>query len=208
MEFKNVNHKAEILIAKYEGKREELQERLTALDGEIRYMQSQVEDDFQRAIMEGTKPNERLKTDLNNLHHEKEQVTNMLANFDNLLQNALESMREEVLAERQQVRDDIRNQEEELADQLKQAKLVYLQLVIKYHDVVRDGQVKLYDFREIEQRLGLKPIDLRDYRLLSRKHNDYYYKGFYPLIEDNEVDKAYYDGELTYLAEQYVKASN
>ena len=66
-------------------------------------MQSAVEDDFQRAIMEDGTPNEKLKTDLNKVHAEREQVQKMLGNMDNLLRKALEGIRSEVEADREKI---------------------------------------------------------------------------------------------------------
>ncbi|MDC2864002.1 hypothetical protein [Bacillus sp. BP-3] len=207
MYFKNVNEKAETLIERYEGKRTELQTRLAEIDGEIHFMQSEVENDFQKAIMEDGKPNASIQTTLNSLHEEKARVLNILSKFDNLLQNALEGLREETLRDRDSVYNEIRKDEEKLMEELKAAKLIYLQLLTKYHDRIQEGYAKLLEFHEIEERLGLKPMDIRSRRLIDYNPTQDYVTGFHPIMTARDVKNAFY-GELDYHAEQYAKVQN
>ncbi|MGR5977171.1 hypothetical protein ACT7DE_29890 [Bacillus paranthracis] len=114
MGIKTTLEQANEIIEKYEGKRLELQNQLVKLDEDIRYMQGEVEVDFQNAVMNGGSVNTRLKNDLDALLVTRSQVVTMLRDFDGLLQNALTGLREEVQKETQSIVDGIRNREAEL----------------------------------------------------------------------------------------------
>lgn len=202
--FKNAVEKADNIIAKYEGKRKELQEKFAKLSDDARFLQSAIEDDFQQAIMEEGKPNEKLKTDLNKVCEEREQVQKMLGNMDNLLQKALEDIREEVEADRNKVFAGIRKQEEAVEKEIKDSKLQYLQLLIKQHELIRKAEGELGAFRGIETRLGIRPINMDSRRLVGFDMLQTYYRGFHPLVTVEDVRKAYF-GELGHHAEQYAK---
>lgn len=202
--FKNAVEKADNIIAKYEGKRKELQDKFAKLGDDARFLQSEIENDFQQAIMEDGKPNEKLKTDLNKVCEEREQVQKMLGNMDNLLQNALEGIREEVEADRNEVFAGIREEEEAMEKEIKDAKLQYLQSLIKQHELIRKAEGELGAFRDIETRLGIRPINMDSRRLVGFDVLQTYYKGFHPLITVEDVRKAYF-GELEHHAEQYAK---
>lgn len=202
--FKNAVEKADTIIEKYEGKRKELQGKLVKLNDDARFLQSEVENDFQRAILEDGKPNEKLKTDLNKVCEERVQVQNMLGNMDNLLQNALEDIREEVETDRDKLLAEIRKQEQEMEKEIKDAKLKYLQSLIKQHELIRNASRELGAFRDIETRLGIRPIDMGSHRLVGFDMAQTYYRGFHPIVTAEDVRKAYF-GELEHHAEQYAK---
>ncbi|WP_144561530.1 hypothetical protein [Bacillus mycoides] len=202
--FKNAVEKADNIIEKYEGKRKELQDKLVKLNDDSRFLQSEIENDFQRAIMEEGTPNEKLKTDLNKVHAEREQVQKMLGNMDNLLQKALEGIRGEVEADRDKVFAGIRKQEEVMAKEIRDAKLQYLQLLVKQNELIVQGSRELGGFHGIESRLGMRPIDIRSRRLVGFDMAQTYYRGFHPIVTVEDVRKAYF-GELEYHAEQYAK---
>lgn len=202
--FKNAVEKADTIIEKYEGKRKELQGKLVKLNDDARFLQSEVENDFQRAILEDGKPNEKLKTDLNKVCEERVQVQNMLGNMDNLLQNALEDIREEVETDRDKLLAEIRKQEQEMEKEIKDAKLTYLQSLIKQHELIRKASRELGAFRDIETRLGIRPIDMSSHRLVGFDMAQTYYRGFHPIVTAEDVRKAYF-GELEHHAEQYAK---
>ncbi|PEK60773.1 hypothetical protein [Bacillus pseudomycoides] len=202
--FKNAVEKADNIIEKYEGKRKELQDKLVKLNDDSRFLQSELENDFQRAIMEDGTPNEKLKTDLNKVHAEREQVQKMLGNMDNLLQNTLEGIREEVEADRDKVFAGIRKQEEAMEKEIKDAKLQYLQLLVKQNELIMQGSRELGGFHDIESRLGMKPIDIRSRRLVGFDMAQTFYRGFHPIVTVEDVRKAYF-GELEYHAKQYAE---
>ncbi|KXI72722.1 hypothetical protein ACS52_28330 [Bacillus cereus] len=202
--FKNAVEKADTIIEKYEGKRKELQGKLVKLNDDARFLQSEVENDFQRSILEDGKPNEKLKTDLNKVCEERVQVQNMLGNMDNLLQNALEDIREEVETDRDKLLAEIRKQEQEMEKEIKDAKLTYLQSLIKQHELIRKASRELGAFRDIETRLGIRPIDMSSHRLVGFDMAQTYYRGFHPIVTAEDVRKAYF-GELEHHAEQYAK---
>lgn len=202
--FKNVVEKADTIIAKYEGKRKELQEKFAKLGDDARFLQSAIEDDFQQAIMEDGKPNEKLKTDLNKVCEERERVRTLLDKIDILLQNALEGIREEVEADRDKVYVGIRKQEEAMEKEIKDAKLQYLQSLIKQHELIRNARKELGAFRDIETRLGIRPIDMDSRRLVGFDMVQTYYRGFHPIVTVEDVRKAYF-GELESHAKQYAK---
>ncbi|MFE9076914.1 hypothetical protein [Bacillus mobilis] len=204
LQLKSAVEKADNIIAKYEGKRKELQEKLVKLNEDVRFLQSEIENDFQRAILEDGKPNEKLKTDLNKVCEERVQVQTMLGNMDNLLQNVLEEMRTEVEVDRDKVFAGIRKQEEAMEKEIKDAKLQYLQSLIKQHELIRKAEGELGAFRDIETRLGIRPINMDSRRLVGFDMLQTYYRGFHPIVTVEDVRKAYF-GELEHHAEQYAK---
>lgn len=200
--FKNVVEKADTIITKYEGKRKELQEKFTKLNDDARFLQSEIENDFQRAILEDGKPNEKLKTDLNKVCEERGQVQSLLGNMDNLLQKALEDIREEVETDRDKLLAGIRKQEQEMEKEIKDAKLQYLQTLVKYSDLMSKSSGELAKFRTIENRLGIRPIDLYYRRLIGFNTTQHYIKEFHPIMTTEDVRIAYH-GKLPPYAKQY-----
>ncbi|MFL0490532.1 MULTISPECIES: hypothetical protein [Bacillus] len=191
-------------VENYEGKRIELQNKLVELDTDIRRLNKEIEADFQSIVMNGGIQNEKLRTELSAVQGTREQVLIMLGNMDNLLQGALEGMRGQVEADRDKVFAEIRKQEEALADEIKTAKLNYLQSLVKQHELIMDASGELGAFRDIETRLGIRPIDMRTRRLVDFDMAQSYYKGFHPIVTVEDVRKAYF-GELEYHAEQYAE---
>ncbi|MGP8956891.1 hypothetical protein ACT024_27865, partial [Enterobacter mori] len=76
--------------------------------------------------MEDRKTNDKLKTDLNKVVEEREQVSKMLGNIDNLLNKALEDVREEVETDRKKVLSKGIQKQEAVVKKLKDTKLAYL----------------------------------------------------------------------------------
>ncbi|MGG0184866.1 hypothetical protein [Bacillus rhizoplanae] len=202
--MKNAVEKANETVEKYEVKRSELQNKLVELDTDMRRLNQEIERDFQSIVMGGGTPNEKLRAELSVVQGTREQVLLMLGNMDNLLQGALEGIREEVEADRDAVFAGIRKQEEALETELKDAKLHYLQLLVKQHELIMQGSGELGTFRDIESRLGMKAIDMRNQRLVDYNPSQNYYKGFHPIITVENVRKAYF-GELDFEAQQYVE---
>ncbi|KXY13847.1 coiled-coil domain-containing protein [Bacillus paranthracis] len=167
MGIKTTLEQANEIIEKYEGKRLELQNQLVKLDEDIRYMQGEVEVDFQNAVMNGGSVNTRLKNDLDALLVTRSQVVTMLRDFDGLLQNALTGLREEVQKETQSIVDGIRNREAELEKELKDIKLTYLQKVVQYHDEFSEGASILLKYRQLNERLGLREVDIRGNHIID-----------------------------------------
>lgn len=200
--FKNSVEKADKIIAKYEAKRTELQEKIVQLNDDARFLQSAVEDDFQRAIMEDGTPNEKLKTDLNKVHAEREQVQKMLGNMDNLLRKALEGIRSEVEADREKIFKKTMQEQEVMTTRLKDAKLAYLKLLVEYSDVAGNVDRELAKFGQIEQRLGLEPIPHYKRRAFEFNVNRNYDNTFHPIII-TEDSKGAFGGLLGYYAIQY-----
>ncbi|HDR7733376.1 TPA: hypothetical protein QCX99_000489 [Bacillus thuringiensis] len=200
--FKNAVEKADNIIAKYEGKRKELQEKLVKLNDDARFLQSAIEDDFQQAIMEDGTPNEKLKTDLNKVHAEREQVQKMLGNMDNLLGKALEGIRGEVEADREKVFKKAMQEQEDMVTKLKNAKLVYLKLLVEYSDAAGNVDRELAKFGQIEQRLKLEPIPHYNRRAFEFNVNRNYDNTFHPIIT-TEDSKGAFSGCLGYYATQY-----
>jgi len=200
--FKNAVEKADTIITKYEGKRKELQEKFAKLNDEARFLQSEVENDFQRAILEDGKPNDKLKTDLNKVCEECRQVQNLLGNMDNLLQKALEDIREEVEVDRDKIfKREMQKQEDEVA-KVREAKLVYLKALVEYSNMKGDVDSELHKFREIENRLGMKPIQDHRRRVFEVRVNRYFDKTFHPIITTEESIGAS-NGRLDSYAKQY-----
>ncbi|EJQ98543.1 hypothetical protein [Bacillus cereus] len=200
--FKNAVEKADNIIAKYEGKRTELQGKIFQLNDDTRFLQSAVEDDFQRAIMEDGTPNEKLKMDLNKVHAEREQVQKMLGNMDNLLGKALEGIRGEVEADREKVFKKAMQEQEDMTTKLKNAKLVYLKLLVEYSDAAGNVDRELAKFGQIEQRLKLEPIPHYNRRAFEFNVNRNYDNTFHPIIT-TEDSKGAFSGRLGYYATQY-----
>lgn len=202
--FKSAIEKAETIITKYENKRKELQERLIQLNDDSRYLQSQIEDDLQKAIMEDRKTNDKLKTDLNKVVEEREQVSKMLGNIDNLLNKALEDVREEVETDRKKVLSKGIQKQEAVVKKLKDAKLTYLKLLVEYNETAREVDQQLRPFRQIEYRLGIKEIPYYERRVFDVSVNRNYDKSFHPIITSAESREAF-GGKLDYYATQYEK---
>ncbi|MGG0188514.1 hypothetical protein [Bacillus rhizoplanae] len=200
----NALEKANEIVTKYEDKRIELQNKLVELDTDIRRLHKEIEADFQATVMGGGTPNEALRTELTAVQGTREQVLKMLGNMDNLLHGALEGIREEVEADRDKVFAEIRKQEEALETEIKDAKLNYLQLLVKQDALIMQGSRELGAFHDIETRLGMKPIDIRNQRLVDYNPSQNYYKGFHPIITVENVRKAYF-GELDFEARQYAE---
>ncbi|KAB2398638.1 MULTISPECIES: hypothetical protein [Bacillus cereus group] len=200
--FKNALEKAENIITKYEAKRKELQAKLAKLNDDVRFLQSSIEDDFQRAIMEDGKPDEKLKTDLNKVCEEREQVQRMLGNMDNFLGKALEGIREEVEVDREKVFKKAIQEQEDMTKKLKDAKLAYLKLLVEYSDAAGNVDRELTKFGHIEQRLGLEPIPHYKRRTFEFNVNRNYDKTFHPIIT-TEDSKGAFGGRLGYYAIQY-----
>ncbi|MGQ7772729.1 hypothetical protein [Bacillus sp. WC2507] len=207
MGIKTTLEQANEIIEKYEGKRLELQNQLVKLDEDIRYMQGEVEADFQNAVMNGGSVNTRLKNDLDALLVTRSQVVTMLRDFDGLLQNALTGLREEVQKETQSIVDGIRNREAELEKELKDIKLTYLQKVVQYHDEFGEGASILLKYRQLNERLGLREVDIRGNHIIdldsSVQRGNHFKALFDPTV--NEVGDALYMGTLSHAAQQYAK---
>ncbi|WP_439874950.1 hypothetical protein ACSLGG_02940 [Bacillus mycoides] len=207
MGVKTILEQANEIIEKYEGKRLELQNQLVKLNEDIRYMQGEVEADFQNAVMNDGSINTRLKNDLDALIVTREQVVKMLHGFDGLLQNALTGLREEVQKETQSIVDGIRNREAELEKELKDAKLAYLQKLVQYHDEFGKGAVELLKYRQLNERLGLREVDIRGNHIIdlgsSSQRGNHFKALFDPTV--NEVGDALYTGTLSYPAQQYAE---
>ncbi|NUJ05037.1 hypothetical protein [Bacillus paranthracis] len=207
MGIKTTLEQANEIIEKYEGKRLELQNQLVKLDEDIRYMQGEVEADFQNAVMNGGSVNTRLKNDLDALLVTRSQVVTMLRDFDGLLQNALTGLREEVQKETQSIVDGIRNREAELEKELKDIKLTYLQKVVQYHDEFSEGASILLKYRQLNERLGLREVDIRGNHIIdldsSVQRGNHFKALFDPTV--NEVGDALYMGKLSHAAQQYAE---
>ncbi|HFK1771014.1 TPA: hypothetical protein ACGXGV_003406 [Bacillus paranthracis] len=207
MGIKTTLEQANEIIEKYEGKRLELQNQLVKLDEDIRYMQGEVEVDFQNAVMNGGSVNTRLKNDLDALLVTRSQVVTMLRDFDGLLQNALTGLREEVQKETQSIVDGIRNREAELEKELKDIKLTYLQKVVQYHDEFSEGASILLKYRQLNERLGLREVDIRGNHIIdldsSVQRGNHFKALFDPTV--NEVGDALYMGKLSHAAQQYAE---
>lgn len=207
MEIKTTLDQANEIIEKYESKRLELQNQLVKLDEDVRYMQGEVESDFQKAVMNDGSINARLKNDLDALLVTRDQVVKMLRGFDGLLQNALTGLREEVQKETQSIVDGIRAREVELEKELKDAKLAYLQKLVQYHDEFNEGASTLLNYRQINERLGLREVDIRGNRIIdldsSSQRGNHFKALFEPTV--NEVGDALNTGKLSYPAQQYVE---
>ncbi|MEN1937787.1 hypothetical protein AAIE21_19860 [Paenibacillus sp. 102] len=202
--MKNAVETANETVTKYTEKRIELQNKLVELDTDMRRLNKEIEADFQATVMNGGTPNEKLRMELSVVQGTREQVLIMLGNMDNLLQGALEGMRDQVEADRDTVFAGIRKQEEALATEIKDAKLNYLQLLVKQNELIMQGSGELGAFRDIESRLGMRPIDMRTRRLVDFDIAQTFYKGFHPIVTVEEVRKAYF-GELEYHAQQYAE---
>lgn len=207
MEIKTTLQQANEIIEKYEGKRLELQNQLVKLDEDIQYMQGEVEADFQQAVMNDSKVNTRLKNDLDALLVTRDQVMKMLHGFDGLLQNALTGLREEVRKETQSIVDGIRNREAELEKELKDIKLAYLQKVVQYHDEFGKGASELLNYRHLNERLGLREVDIRGNHIIdldsSVQRGNHFKALFEPTVD--EVRDALFVGTLSHAAQQYAE---
>ncbi|EJQ02902.1 MULTISPECIES: hypothetical protein [Bacillus cereus group] len=200
--FKNSVEKADNIIAKYEAKRKELQGKIVQLNEDARFLQSEIENDFQKAIMEDGKPNEKLKTSLNKVCEERKQVQKVLGNMDNLLGKALEGIREEVETDREKVFKKAMQEQEDMATKLKDAKLAYLKLLVEYSDAAGNVDRELTKFGQIEQRLELEPIPHYKRRTFEFNVNRNYDNTFHPIIT-TEDSKGAFGGRLGYYAIQY-----
>ncbi|MGH0487818.1 hypothetical protein ACQVPJ_26105 [Bacillus mycoides] len=205
MGIKTTLEQANEIIEKYEDKRLELQNQLVKLDEDIRYMQGEVEVDFQNAVMNDGSINTRLKNDLDALLVTRSQVVTMLRDFDGLLQNALTGLRDEVQKETQSIVNGIRNREAELEKELKGAKLAYLQKVVQYHDEFGKASSELLKYRQLNERLGLREVDIRGNHIIDLDSSVQRGNHFKALFDStvNEVGDALYMGTLSYPAQQY-----
>ncbi|MED0937862.1 hypothetical protein P4T37_14225 [Bacillus mobilis] len=209
MGIKTTLEQANEIIEKYEDKRLELQNQLVKLDEDIHYMQGEVEVDFQNAVMNDGSINTRLKNDLDALLVTRSQVVTMLRDFDGLLQNALTGLRDEVQKETQSIVNGIRNREAELEKELKGAKLAYLQKVVQYHDEFGKASSELLKYRQLNERLGLREVDIRGNHIIdldsSVQRGNHFKALFDPTV--NEVGDALYMGTLSYPAQQYASTT-
>lgn len=207
MEIKTTLQQANEIIEKYEGKRLDLQNQLVKLDEDVRYMQGEVEADFQQAVMNDSKVNTRLKNDLDALLVTRDQVVKMLRGFDGLLQNALSGLRDDVQKETQSIVDATRNREAELEKELKDIRLAYLQKMVQYHDEFGKGASELLNYRQLNERLGLREVDIRGNHIIdlssSVQRGNHFKALFDPTVD--EVRDALYTGKLSHSAQQYAE---
>ncbi|PFN09326.1 hypothetical protein COK38_10135 [Bacillus cereus] len=207
MEIKTTLQQANEIIEKYESKRLALQNQLVKLDEDVRYMQGEVERDFQQAVMNDSKINGRLKNDLDALLVTRDQLVKMLRGFDGLLQNALMGIREEVQKETQSIVDGTRNREVELEKELKDIKLAYLDKLAQYHDEFEQGASELLKYRQLNERLGLREVDIRGNRIIdldsTYQRGNHFKAVFEPTV--NEARDTLATGTLPHAAQQYAE---
>ncbi|WP_154652052.1 hypothetical protein [Bacillus bingmayongensis] len=170
-------------------------------------MQSEVERDFQQAVMNDGSINTRLKNDLDALLVTRQQVVKMLHGFDGLLQNALTGLCEEVQKETQSIVNSIRTREAELEEELKSLKLAYLQKLVQYHDEFEQGASTLSNYRQLNERLGIRGEDIRGNRIIDLDSTSQRGNHFKALFEPtvNEARDALLTGALSYSAQQYAE---
>ncbi|WP_141534958.1 hypothetical protein [Bacillus cereus] len=170
-------------------------------------MQGEVERDFQQAVMNDSKINGRLKNDLDALLVTRDQLVKMLRGFDGLLQNALMGIREEVQKETQSIVDGTRNREVELEKELKDIKLAYLDKLAQYHDEFEQGASELLKYRQLNERLGLREVDIRGNRIIdldsTYQRGNHFKAVFEPTV--NEARDTLATGTLPHAAQQYAE---
>ncbi|MFB5576640.1 hypothetical protein [Bacillus cereus] len=207
MEIKTTLQQANEIIEKYEGKRLDLQNQLVKLDEDVQYMQGEVEADFQNAVMNDGKINARLKNDLDALLVTRDQVVKMLSGFDELLQNALTGLRDDVQKETQSIVDGTRKREAELEKELKDIRLAYLRKIVQYHDEFGKASSELLSYRQLNERLGLRMVDIRGNHIIdldsSVQRGNHFKALFDPTVD--EVRDALYTGTLSHAAQQYAE---
>ncbi|WP_242296065.1 MULTISPECIES: hypothetical protein [unclassified Bacillus cereus group] len=131
----------------------------------------------------------------------------MLSGFDELLQNALTGLRDDVQKETQSIVDGTRKREAELEKELKDIRLAYLRKIVQYHDEFGKASSELLSYRQLNERLGLRMVDIRGNHIIdldsSVQRGNHFKALFDPTVD--EVRDALYTGTLSHAAQQYAE---
>lgn len=198
---KTVLAQAEQAVAKTAGQRQKLIIRVSQLNDEIRYLRSEIEDDLQQSIENGTQPNETLQESLNQRYAEKTKVSEELTNLEATLKAELSSLKEDLLTERLLVLKTGRDEQDKLSSEIKRDKVNYLKKVVSLSELSKDLFEEVSSYDDIMNMLNLQLVKFED---CSRypypiKAGD---TGFSPFIAPSEIATAH-DGNIPYEARNY-----
>ncbi|WP_257151619.1 hypothetical protein [Bacillus pseudomycoides] len=174
---------------------------MSQLNDEIRYLRSEIEDDLQQAIENGTQPNETLKESLNQRYAEKTKVSEELTNLETALKAELGVLKEDLLTERLSVLKAGRDEQERLSSEIKCDKVNYLKKVVNLSGLSKSLFEDVSSYDEIAKLLGLQliPFEAGNVYPYPIEAGDTRYS---PFIAPSEIAVAH-GGDVPYEARSY-----
>ncbi|WP_338779543.1 hypothetical protein [Metabacillus sp. FJAT-52054] len=192
----NTLKKVKATAEKFEAKKAELEEKRTALIEEKHVLRSELENDFQRQIMEGTNPDKKLQTDYDKTVAELERVTLQLSSIDGIKAKELAKFTEEVQKERKAFIEDADKKLNEVRGELFTLKAKYLQALVKHQETRTElSREFIIKFRDVEEVMEIERVDFR-YRSVLQDSFNVDPRDFNPMINNFELREGL-QGKLT-----------
>ncbi|MCY7861593.1 hypothetical protein [Bacillus haynesii] len=187
--------KAVATAEKFENKRKELQEKRRELLHERDHLRSELENDFQRQIMEDANPDKRLQNDYDMTVAELERVSFQLNNIDDVKAKELSKLTAEVEKDRQDFIKDADGELQRIKDELLKLKIKYLQTLANHQNRKQELNMDYRKkFGKVEKIVDLKEVDFRSRSILPNnlQHDPHELN---PIINNKDLIRGF-SGEL------------
>lgn len=185
------------IVEKSEARKQKLVAKIEGLREEAKHLQSEKENALQEAIINDTSVDKKLEKDLNKVMDEIADKQKELQQIDGAVVSQIQKAKDDVDRERNEYVKSHSEEFRKLFDTINEAKLSYLEAVIEYK-TKKDNFDRNYrlQFRETEERVGLRPKDTHYTYGLSITQRSQIKGNYSPLLFNDEIREAFVNKKL------------